>query len=112
MLLRAKRFDGAFYLGGYAVELALNVRICRTLKWAGFPDAPSEFQGLQSLKTHDLETLLRLSGVDARVKATRLAEWSACSNWRPETRYKPVGSHTLQQATELVMSARRLLEVL
>lgn len=37
LLLRAKRFDGAFYLCGYAVELALKARICRTLKWAGFP---------------------------------------------------------------------------
>jgi hypothetical protein len=111
VLLRAKRFDGAFYLGGYAVEVALKVRICRTLKWVGFPDAPSEFQGLQSLKTQDLETLLRLSGIDARVRATRLAEWSTCSNWRPETRYQPVGSRTRQQATERVMAARRLLEV-
>ena len=112
MLLQAKRFDGAFYLGGYAVEVALKARICRTLRWTGFPDAASEFQGLQSLKTHDLEILLRLSGVEARVKATRLEEWSACSRWRPEKRYQPVGSHTVQQATELVMAARRLLEVL
>jgi hypothetical protein len=112
VLLRAKRFGGAFYVGGYAVEVALKVRICRTLKWAGFPDAASEFRGLQSLKTHDLEILLLLSGVESRVRATRLAEWSACSSWRPEKRYQPVGSHTRQQATELVMSARRLLEIL
>jgi HEPN domain-containing protein len=112
VLLRAKRFDGAFYLGGYAVEVVLKARICRTLKWSGFPDAASEFQGLQSLKTHDLEILLRLSGVEPIVKAKRLAEWSAVLNWNPEKRYQPVGKLTPQQATDMVTSARRLLEVL
>jgi hypothetical protein len=42
VLLRARRFEGAFYLCGYAVELALKARICRTLKWAGFPDSRKE----------------------------------------------------------------------
>jgi HEPN domain-containing protein len=112
VLLRAKRFDGAYYLGGYAVEVALKARICRTLKWAGFPDAASEFQGLQSLKTHDLEILLRLSGAEAKVKARRLAEWSAVLNWNPEKRYQPVGKLTPQQAVDMVTSARRLLEIL
>jgi HEPN domain len=51
-LLRAKRFDGAFYLCGYAVELALKARICRTLKWAGFPESGSEIKGMQSIRTH------------------------------------------------------------
>jgi hypothetical protein len=35
--LKAERFDGAFYLSGYAVELALKARICRTLKWRATP---------------------------------------------------------------------------
>lgn len=112
MLLRAKRFDGAFYLAGYAVEVALKARIYRTLRWTEFPDAASEFQGLQSLKSHDLSILLRFSGVESTIKATHFSEWSACSTWRPEKRYQPVGSHTVQQATELVTSAKRLLEVL
>jgi HEPN domain-containing protein len=29
-LLAAKRYDGAFHICGYAVELALKARICRT----------------------------------------------------------------------------------
>ena len=31
-LLAAHRYDGAIYLCGYAVELALKARICQTLK--------------------------------------------------------------------------------
>jgi len=29
----AGRFDGAIYLCGYAVEVGLKARICRTLNW-------------------------------------------------------------------------------
>jgi len=50
VFLRAKRFDGAYYLSGYAVELVLKARICRTLKWEGFPQTAKDFEGLQSLK--------------------------------------------------------------
>jgi hypothetical protein len=112
VLLRARRFDGAFYLCGYAVEVALKARICRTLKWHGFPEAGQDFRGLQSLKTHDLEILLRLSGVEARLKTKHLAEWSAVVDWNPEKRYQPIGNSTQQQATDMVTSAKRLLGVL
>lgn len=112
VLLRAKRFDGAFHRCGYSVEVALKARICRTLKWAGFPDAAQDFKGMQSLKTHDLEILLRLSGVEARVKAKQLAEWSAVLDWTPDRRYQPIGKSTQQEATDIVTAAKRLLEVL
>lgn len=112
VLLRAKRFDGAFYLCGYAVEVALKARICRTLKWSEFSDASQDFKGLQSLKTHDLEILLRLSGIEARVKMKYLADWSAVLDWNPEKRYQTIGRSTHQQATDMVTSAKRLLEVL
>jgi hypothetical protein len=42
-LLKAKRYNGAIYLCGYAVELALKARICQTLKWADFPETAGEF---------------------------------------------------------------------
>ena len=64
------------------------------------------------MKTHDLEILLRLSGVEPKIKAKCLAEWSAVLNWNPEKRYQPVGKLTPQQATDMVTSARRLLEAL
>ena len=62
VLLAAGRHDGAIYLGGYVVEIALKHRICKTLKWK----TNREFQGYQSFKTHDLDVLLSLSGVEAK----------------------------------------------
>ena len=86
VLLKAKRFDGAFYLSGYAVELALKARICRTLKWPEFPQSAREFEDFRSLRTHNLEVLLKFSGVEERVTAKHAAEWSVVVRWDPEKR--------------------------
>ena len=67
VLFAARRYDGSHYLCGYAVEIALKARICKTLNWAGFPDKGKEFEGLGSFRTHDFEVLLRLSGYGPRV---------------------------------------------
>lgn len=112
VLLRSKRFDGAFYLCGYAVELALKARICRTLKWQGFPETTQDFKGFQLLRTHDLEVLLRFSGVEGRVKAKHLAEWSEVLKWHPEKRYQALGHSPPQQAADMVTCVERLLEIL
>jgi HEPN domain-containing protein len=71
VLFQAGRYDGAIYLCGYAVEIALKARICRTLKWPGYP---SNFTGYLSFKTHNLDILLHLSGVEAKIKSKYLAE--------------------------------------
>lgn len=112
VLLRAKRFYGAFYLCGYAVELALKARICRTLRWQGFPESARDFKGFQLLRTHDLEVLLRFSGVEGRVKARHFAEWSVVLDWNPEKRYQVIGALLPWQATDMLTCVERLLEVL
>lgn len=112
VLLRARRFDGAFYLAGYAIEIALKARICRTLRWTEFPETSQDFKGLQSLRTHDLEILLRFSGVEARVKARSSAEWAVVVTWNPDRRYQTVGQSTAQETRAMVTSVIKLLEVL
>jgi hypothetical protein len=67
-LLAAGRFGGATYLCGYAVEVALKARICRTLNWTEFPNTGSELQAYRSFQTHELDVLLRLSGQEERIK--------------------------------------------
>ena len=60
-----------------AVELALKARICRHLRWQGFPETRKEFESYHS---------------------NNLAEWSAVAAWDPEVRYKPVSSATKDDA--------------
>jgi hypothetical protein len=112
VLLNGKRFDGAFYLSGYAVELALKARICRTLKWRDFPQSGREFDDFRSLRTHDLEVLLKFSGIGERVKARHGAAWTAVVRWDPESRYGKIGIWKQFETAEMLDSVERLLEVL
>jgi HEPN domain-containing protein len=112
-LLRCKRYDGAVYVCGYALELRLKARICRVLHWEGYPDTRSEFQDYASFRTHDLDVLLRLAGAAARMKEPKyLADWSAAAGWDPEARYKPIGSATRQGTEAMIESVKRLMKAL
>lgn len=112
LLLKAGRHDGAIYLGGYVVEMALKERLCRTLGWNEFPHTAREFSGYQSFRTHDLEVLLTLSGAEGRVKARYLAQWTAVVFWNPELRYNPPGSMSRADAQAFLDAAAFLLRVL
>jgi hypothetical protein len=79
-LLAAERYDGAIYLGGYVVELALKSCICRILNWKGFPQTRGEFQNFQSFKTHDLDVLLSLSGAEDKIRTGFLTSRMVCSS--------------------------------
>ena len=107
-------YDASVYVCGYAVEIALKVRICRTLGWDGYPETPGEFRGLASFKTHDLETLLHLSGMEARFKADFLflSSWTAVVDWNPEQRYQRLGTESRADARAMTTAAASLLRFL
>ena len=109
-LLASGRFDGATYLCGYAVELALKARICRTLNWQDFPGTSGEFQAYRSFQTHDLDVLLRLSGQAARVRLEHFQIWIAVATWTAEWRYNPVGT-TKSVTAEAMIAATETLQV-
>lgn len=111
-LLHSKRFDGAVYLCGYVVEIALKVRICKTLKWTEWPSSRSDFQKYQTFRTHDFDTLIHLSGIEAKIKKDYSYEWSNVAEWEPGLRYKPIGSATQKDAKMMIESSKVLLSVL
>lgn len=111
-LLRSGRYDGATYLCGYAVELALKARICETLDWAGFPSTGGEFHDYQSLRTHDLNVLLDFSGIRSRVRNEYRAAWEAVETWTPDWRYSHVGRAGEVGCFEMLDAAALLLEVI
>lgn len=113
----AKRYDGAMYICGYAVEIALKARICKTLRWAEFPSGTKEFnqnQKYQFLKSHALGLLLSYSGQEERVKTKFSAEWSAVAAWSPESRYTPATRITRKTPPRVVarleMKARLMID--
>jgi HEPN domain-containing protein len=111
-LFAAGRYDGAIYMCGYAVELALKARICKTLRWSGYPSTRAEFNDYRSFKTHDLDVLLHLSGIEDKIKTKLLAEWSAVAQWNPDARYQPIGNVGVMDARLMLSAAAILLKKL
>jgi hypothetical protein len=111
-LYRAGRYDGAAYLCGYAVELSLKARICRTLRWVGVPQSRKEFENYQSFKVHHLETLLRLSGVEDKIRTSYGGSWSAVFDWNPESRYDLPGTVKKRDTRDMIQGARIIMRVL
>lgn len=109
-LLAAKRYAGSVYLCGYAVELALKARVARTLGWPGWPET-GEFKKLESFKTHDLATLLHLSGVEIAVKGdpTLGVAWASVAQWDPETRYKVPDKNAAEPDAAAMIDNTKLL---
>lgn len=107
-LITAGRYDGAIYTGGYAIELLLKARICKTLEWADFPDTS---QNYRSFRVHDLDVLLHLSGIENKIKRNHMTDWSNVITWDSESRYK-TSSASQSNATTMLNSVKRLMTVL
>ena len=88
-LLKANLPDGAYYLGGYAVECALKACIAKMTEKHDFPDR----RLVERSYTHDLETLLAAARLDKEFKeATGLnldlkEDWSTVKDWTEQRRY-------------------------
>lgn len=106
VLIANRRYSAAMYLAGYAVELALKLKICKIFKFEkGFLENKAEFSlyqnsvksqkllvgaitQLRDIRNHDLNKLLFFSGVEYTIKSKFLNEWNLVSGWDPEIRYK------------------------
>lgn len=108
VLYYASRFDGSVYLCGYAIELGLKARICRTLQWGEYPTSGK----YNTFKTHDLDVLLHLTGLEDKVKLNYMAAWSIVAQWNPEARYDPIGNVNDSDAKDMLDSTKELLEQL
>lgn len=112
VLFRGKRYDAAGYICGYAVEIALKARICRTVRWTSFPQTAREFAGYQSYRTHVLEYLLAMSGQQPRIRAKYAAAWSRVADWSPEMRYLPVGTAAEADVRTMIEAVTVLVRIL
>lgn len=90
-LLAAQKWDGAYYLAGYAVECALKACIAKQTNQYDFPP-PKKV--IDDYYTHDLEKLLNCAGLfptkDAAVKLNKAfeANWIAIIKWKEISRYE------------------------
>jgi len=86
-LANAGLYDGAYYLGGVAIECALKSAIARSTQRYEFPD----LERTRSAYTHNLDTLLKLAGLQTRLDASEphvKEAWARAKSWKIETRYQ------------------------
>ncbi len=94
VLASNKNEQGAFYLGGYAIECALKACIAKKTKRHEFPPKVDE---VRKVYTHNLEELLRLAQLekqleaDVRTNPNLGINWGVVKSWNEETRYKAAG---------------------
>ena len=98
-------YDGAFYLAGYVVELALKARICTHLEVDNYLDS-GEIS--RSFKTHNLKNLLILSGLQGKFSREisknfeLLKNWSLILDWTAEHRYKLLSSSSRKELQGII----------
>ncbi len=107
ILLANSRYEGAFYLAGYAIELTLKAKICTHLDIDDlFSDNPTTHSKgslgrfRESLMTHDLFILLNLCGLGQKFEKMKLSDVDFSNNcsllfqnptstgWSEKVRYK------------------------
>ena len=90
-LFRDGKYEGCYYLAGYAVECGLKGCIARMMKRYEFPDRSLLRNGLYS---HELMDLIRLAKLEAALHGESAGDpdfkrkWSIVKDWRVESRYE------------------------
>lgn len=100
-LLGAARYSSAYYLAGYAVELALKACIAKLFQPLTIPDKGF----VEKIYRHDLEQLFNVAGLktafdqDCDANLQLEAAWNVAQDWNEASRY---ALRDAFEATELV----------
>lgn len=103
-LYNKRLYDGASYLAGYVIELALKARICKVLNI----DYPDEGEISKSFKTHKLDILIKLGGLynkfddELNTNTNFKINWSLIKTWSEEFRYQPAGTNNQNDVEDLI----------
>lgn len=109
VLLDARRWEGAYYLLGYAIECALKAVICTQTREFDFPDKDR----VNKSHTHNLANLLELSVLAPRlVEAAEedpviAANWSTVKDWNERRRYERTTEVKARDLPRAVTDKRR-----
>ena len=91
VLLAQGKFDGAYYLAGYAVECGLKACIARLTSQDAYPPKPKFIHDYYS---HEIEKLVKTAGLTAQRDADAAADpdlqanWQVVKDWSEESRYE------------------------
>jgi HEPN domain-containing protein len=101
LLFRNRHWDGAYYLAGYAVELAIKACIARRTERFDFPDKDHA----NNSWSHDWLKLLRTAALEEALRQEEMRDelfllnWKIVQGWKVESRYNRNGE---REATDLI----------
>ena len=98
VLMEAGRAANAYYLAGYAVEMALKAVIAREFRGEDLPDR----RFVTDAHTHDLNALLRLAELQTILRSSGVPlqrSWATVEGWSERSRYT---SASLAEASNLL----------
>jgi len=104
VLYRNGRFDGAYYLAGYAVECALKACIAKKTKRHDFPDKKLT----EKIYTHDLSKLLDTAGLAPSLKhefqndPALEVKWGFVRDWNEQSRYETHGRKSRKKSHDML----------
>ena len=89
-LLTSRRYEGAYYLIGYAIECALKACVARHVQRYDFPDKRIANEAY----THNLEKLIGVAGLKLEFDKERITNhaldvnWATVKDWSETVRYE------------------------
>ena len=118
ILAENDKYDGAFYLAGYSIELMLKAKVCEHFDIDNLFDETCQIYGVgetrKALKTHDITVLLIFSGLFSKLENaksidkvlmqtyTRLFATSGRCLWNEQVRYQSIGTQNPKNVQMLI----------
>ena len=114
VLFAGRRWRGAMYVAGYAVECRLKYKLMRQWKCFNLEELGARLVGrgvVETVFTHNLEALIQICGGWNRLRANddMWRAYGVVSSWQPAWRYNAdLASH--RDARRLLAAAQQVLE--
>jgi hypothetical protein len=108
VLLAQRKYDGAYYLAGYAVECGLTACIAKLSNQFDFPPKPKSINDYYS---HDIDKLVTTAALtnqryaDAAADSVLKANWEFVKDWNEESRYQRKSQNEAQQLFATITDA-------
>ncbi len=108
-LLRAKRYDAAYYVAGYAVECALKACIAKGTREFDFPEKEVVLRSY----THDVRELVRTANLGSELErqsrrdARFAVQWKLLVNWDEQSRYEEGRTYTDAKGLYFAITSRQ-----
>jgi HEPN domain-containing protein len=90
LLLESEKYQGSYYLAGYALECAIKVCITKQVNQYDFPNK----ELAQKSHQHKLTDLLGVAGLKQKLNEKELTDmefklnWAVAKDWTVESRYE------------------------